>query len=170
MFSQSKFSKSAFAAAVVGVAIFSAQSASAQSTATAPLTVTASVASACAFTLPSYTLPFGTIVIGATGADKTGSVDVTVACGSSQPYSLGASGIVGSRAMAGTGATVGSSLNYELFSDSAYASPLGNTVANRINVVGTGATHTIYGKVPQAGNSAAPAGNYQEVVTLTLSF
>jgi spore coat protein U-like protein len=170
MFFQSKFSKSAIAATVAGVAMFAAQSASAQSTATAPLTVTASVQSACSFDAGSYTLPFGTIVIGASGADKLGSVDVTIACGSSQPYSLGASGTVGSRAMAGVLAAAGSSLNYELYRDVARTLPLGNIATNRISAVGSGAVHTIYGTIPQAGNSAAVAGNYQEVVTLTLSF
>jgi spore coat protein U-like protein len=169
MFLKSKFSKSAFASVVAGVAMFSAQSANAQST-TANLNVTATVQSACSFDATSYTLGFGTIVIGSAGANKTGSVDVTIACGSSQAYTLGASGSVGARSMAGTGTAIGSSLNYELFRDAGRTQALGNASTNWISATGLGSLHTIYGLIPQLGNETAVAGNYQDTITLTLTF
>jgi spore coat protein U-like protein len=170
MFLKSKFSKAAFASAFAVAAMVSTQSASAQSTANANLNVTATVQTACTFDLASYALPFGTIVIGATGTDKTGQVDVTIACGSPQAYTLGASGTVGARSMAGTGTALGSFLSYELFRDAARTQALGNVSTNWISATGSGAAHTIYGTIPQSGNGAAPAGNYQDVIQLTLTF
>jgi spore coat protein U-like protein len=170
MFIRSKFSKTAFASALAVAAMVSTQSANAQSTANANLNVTATVQTACSFDLATYALPFGTIVIGSTGVDKDGQVDVTIACGSSQAYTLGASGTVGARSMAGTGAALGNFLNYELYRDAGRAQALGNVSTNWIGATGTGAIHTIYGRIPQSGNSSAPAGNYQDTIQLTLTF
>jgi spore coat protein U-like protein len=170
MFLKSKFSKTAISSAFAVAAMVSAQSANAQSTATANLAVSATVLTACSFDLASYALPFGNIVIGSAGTDKNGQVDVTVACGSPQAYTLGASGTVGARSMSGTGTAVGGSLNYELFRDAARTQALGNVSTNWISVTGSGATHTIYGTIPQTGNGAAPAGPYQDTIQLTLTF
>jgi spore coat protein U-like protein len=170
MFLKSKFSKTAFASAFAVAAMVSTQSANAQSTANANLNVTATVQTACTFDLASYNLPFGTIIIGAAGTDKTGQVDVTIACGSPQTYTLGASGTVGSRSMSGVGPAAGSFLSYELFRDAARAQALGNVTGSWISASGSGATHTIYGTIPQSGNGGAVAGNYQDVIQLTLTF
>jgi spore coat protein U-like protein len=170
MFLKSKFSKTAISSAFAVAAMVSAQSANAQSIANANLIVTATVLTACSFDLASYALPFGNITIGSTGSPQPGQVDVTVACGSSQAYTLGASGTVGARSMSGIGPIVGSSLNYELYRDAARSQPLGNVSTNWISVTGSGATHTIYGLIPQAGNNAAPAGSYTDTIQLTLTF
>jgi spore coat protein U-like protein len=170
MFLKSKFSKSLVSSAVVGAAMFAAQSASAQSTVNATLNVTATVATACALDASTYTLPFGTIIVGGANTDKFGTVDVIVACGSVTPYSLGAAGLIGSRSMTGTGSAAGSNLVYELYRDAAHTLPLGLLPANLITANSTGATHTIYGKIPQAGNASALAGPYADIVQLTLTF
>jgi spore coat protein U-like protein len=171
MFLKSKFSKSLVASAVVGAAMFSAQSASAQTTTSAPLTVTATVQTACALDAATYSLPFNNVIIGGGGADKLAQVDVTVACGSPASYSLGASGLVGSRAMTGSGTAAGGNLAYELYRDAARSLVLGAVSTNMFTATAsTGATYTIYGKVPQAGNATAPAGDYQDIVQLTLTF
>jgi spore coat protein U-like protein len=170
MFLKSKFSKSLVASAVVGASMFAAQSVSAQTTTSAPLTVTATVQTACALDAATYSLPFLNVIIGGGASDKLASVDVAVACGSATAYTLGASGLVGSRAMTGSGTATGGSLAYELYRDAARTLVLGTSATNMISVTSTGATHTIYGKVPQAGNATAPAGDYQDIVQLTLTF
>jgi spore coat protein U-like protein len=170
MFLKSKFSKTAISSAFAVAAMVSAQSANAQSTTTANLAVTATVQTACSFDATSYTLPFGTIVIGSSGTDLDGQTTVTIACGSSQAYTLGASGTVGARSMAGTGTALGNFLSYELYRDSGRLQALGNVSTNWISTTGTGASHIIYGRIPQSGNGAAPAGNYQDTIQLTLTF
>jgi spore coat protein U-like protein len=176
MFIKSKVSKSALAAVFAGVAMFSTQSANAVD-ANATLNVSATVQSACAFgTVASpatvYSLNFGTFTVGATGpgSDKSASVPVAVECAAATSYTIGADGTVGSRTMTGPGVPV---LKYELYSDAAFTTALGNIgTAGAISSGGatTGATHTIYGLIPQAGNTGATPGAYTDVVILTLRF
>jgi spore coat protein U-like protein len=176
MFIKSKVSKSAFAAVFAGVAMFSTQSANAVD-ANATLNVSATVQSACAFgtiATPAtvYSLNFGTFTVGATGpgSDKSASIPVAVECAAATSYTIGADGTVGSRAMTGPGVPT---LKYELYSDAALTTALGNIgTAGVISSGGatTGATHTIYGLIPQAGNTGATPGAYTDVVILTLRF
>jgi spore coat protein U-like protein len=176
MFLKSKFSKTALASAFAVAAMVSTQSANAQpSTSNATLNVTAAVQSACTFDASTYLLGFGTIVIGNGGQVVDSFVDVTIACGSAQPYTLGASGTLGNRSMAGSialGSTsAGALLNYELYKDNARSVPMGTNGANPISGTGTlGTPHRIYGRIPQVGNESAPAGNYADVISLTLTF
>jgi spore coat protein U-like protein len=173
MFLKSKFSKKALASVLAGVAMFSTQSANAID-ATATLNVSATVQTACAFgtvsaPVASYNLAFGVFSLGS-GVDKQASTSVVIECASATTYTLAADGTVGSRVMAGPGIPT---LKYELYRDLANTLPLGATVGvNTIDSGGasTGATHTIFGRIPQAGNTGVTPGAYTDVVTLTLSF
>jgi spore coat protein U-like protein len=173
MFLKSKFSKSALASVFAGVAMFSASIANAVDT-TATLNVSATVQTACAFgtvAAPTtvYTLNFNTFVVGS-GVDKTASVPVAVECAAATSYTLGADGIPGAREMAGPGVPV---LKYELYKDAAATQVLGNIGGAQVISSGgasTGATHTIYGVIPQSGNAGVTPGAYTDVVILTLRF
>jgi spore coat protein U-like protein len=173
MFLKSKFSKLALASAFAGVAMFSTQSANAID-ATATLNVSATVQTACAFgtvsaPVASYNMAFGVFSLGS-GVDKTASTSVVVECASATTYTLAADGTVGSRVMAGPGIPT---LKYELYRDVGNTLALGATVGvNTIDSAGatTGGTHTIFGKIPQAGNTGVIPGSYTDVVTLTLTF
>jgi spore coat protein U-like protein len=173
MFFKSKFSKSALASVFAGVAMFSTSIANAVDT-TATLNVSATVQTACAFgtvATPAtvYTLSFGTFTVGAP-TDGASSVPIAVQCAAATSYSIGADGTPGAREMAGPGTPV---LKYELYRDAAGTQVLGNIGGGDVITSGgasTGATHTIYGVIPQIGNAGVTPGAYTDVVILTLRF
>jgi spore coat protein U-like protein len=161
--------KSALFTALVGaVATFSAP---AFSQATATLGVSAVVQTACAFGSVSspattYSLDFGTFSIG--GSDKDAQVDLSVDCASAVAYTVAVSGTPGARTMAGPGA-----LNYDLYKNATRTTLFGATGTATFTGTGTpglAQTVTVYGRIPQAGNSAAAVGNYTDTLTLTLTF
>jgi spore coat protein U-like protein len=62
-------------------------------------------------------------------------------------------------------------LNYQLYRDSARANIWGETTGtDTVQDIGTGVakSHTVYGTIP--GAQAIPAGNYQDTITVTISF
>jgi spore coat protein U-like protein len=62
-------------------------------------------------------------------------------------------------------------LNYQLYSDSARSAIWGNTTGtDTVTGVGTGLAQalTVYGSVPAA--QPAPAGDYQDIITVTIYY
>lgn len=143
-------------------------------TATAQLTVNATVINAC--TVAAGALPFGnydpTSATPLDGASTPPAISVTCTIGES--YSIGLNGGAGGgsatnpRVMTGT---PGGTLNYDLFQDSGRLTLWGNTSpTNTVNKSGTGVPQTsqVFGRIPAL--QASPAGAYQDMVTITVSF
>ena len=145
-------------------------------TATAFFQVTATVLSACAVTTPG-TLAFGSYTPSAAGA-TTGSTSFNVTCTTGTPYSLGMSPGAGSGATVTTrkmtSATAGAGTNtltYGLYKDGAHSVNWDNSSA-ATGYVGAGSAqlYTVYGSIPAGQYTAAPAADYIDTITLTLTY
>jgi spore coat protein U-like protein len=139
-------------------------------TVTAPaITVTASVVALCTFGTASD-LSFGNVSgLLRTATDQTAMLRIT--CTNKAAYQLGlnngqnASGTI-RRMAAGT-----RFVNYELYRDSQRTLRWGTTIGtDTASRAGTGAqeTVTVYGRVP--AQAAAQAGNYSDVITVTVTY
>ncbi len=140
-------------------------------TATAGLGVQMAVTSICIIT-SSPALDFGQIVF---NKNINGSTTLGVSCSPGTSYTIGLDAGIGAgasgtlRRLTLVGGT--RTLNYYLATDSALSNLWGNTVGtNTVSGVGTGSqqNYTIYGRVPFL--VVAPAGNYVDTVTITVSY
>jgi len=103
--------------------------------------------------------------------DQRNRIDVTVSIGPSPT-----SGGFNPRQMRRTSGT--NRLNYNLYTTNGYASVWGDGTSTTATVGGTGAglsaasefTHTVYGKLPNAGNEDAPVGNYADSIQVTVEY
>jgi len=113
-------------------------------------------------------------------AEKTASSDISVRCSSGAPYTVALSaggGTFAQRLLSGPGTD---KLQYNLYtSDVANAPIWGDGTSNTDTVGGTGAgmalgsakTHTVYGVLPDSDfNRAAPAGSYNDTITVTVTY
>jgi spore coat protein U-like protein len=130
--------------------------------------VTANVPPLCS--VAANNLNFGTYI--RTQLDGTTTLSAT--CTSTAPYNIGLDqgvapgATVTTRSMTGPGSQ---RLNYGLFKDSGRTINWGATVGtDTVAATGTGVaqTFTVYGRIP-ASQSAGP-GNYQDTITVTLTF
>lgn len=100
--------------------------------------------------------------------ESTSSVYVTCTKGANYTIAFGGgnSGNTGQRTMTNGVDT----LNYNIYSDATFSSILGEG-GQAVSGLGTGnsAPYTIYGKIP-GGQTAAPAGNYSDVVNINVNF
>lgn len=156
----------------VGALLTLAPSAQAAS-ATTTFQVTATVLKACLMSTPA-TLAFGPYdPAAATALAATTSLNVTCTFGTA--YSLGLSaggGTVANRLMTSISAAAGNNtLNYGLFKDSGHLTPWDNSVSGT-GYTGSGLpqTQTIYGQIPTAQYAAAPATDYSDTITVTLTY
>jgi spore coat protein U-like protein len=134
--------------------------------------VTANVASNCV--VSATDLAFGAYIA---AADVTGSSSVKVRCTKNTGYTVKLGTGLGSFAqrtmLKGTDV-----LNYNLYTTNGYASVWGDGTATTATLGGTGAglsaasefTHTVYGKLPNAGNEDAPVGNYADSIQVTVEY
>ncbi|VWX61462.1 Spore coat protein U domain-containing protein [Burkholderiales bacterium 8X] len=145
-------------------------------TATAFFQVTATVLSACSVTTPG-TLAFGSYTPNNASA-ASGTTAFQVTCTSGTPYSIGLSQGGGSGATVTTrkmtSATAGAgnnTLNYGLYKDSAHTVNWDNS-SSATGYVGAGNAQpfTVYGSIPAGQYAAAPASDYADSITLTLSY
>lgn len=137
------------------------------STATTNFSVTATVLKDCGVTATN--MAFGTY----TGAVATSTSTITVTCTNTTTYTVGLSpGLA-------TGATVTTRkmqngtalLNYGLYSDSAWTTNWGNTLAtNWVSKTGTGAAQniTVYGQIPAA--QYVTPGSYADTIAVTVTY
>jgi spore coat protein U-like protein len=145
-------------------------------TATATFQVTATVLKACVVTTPP-TLAFGSYDANS-ATPRPGSTTFNVTCSSGTPYSVGLSAGAGTgatvtnRHMTSSTAPVGSNiLLYGLFKDAGYTINWDNS-ASGIGYLGNGSaqTLTVFGQIPVNQYSAAPATDYLDTITLTLTY
>lgn len=143
-------------------------------TATTTFNVTATVLKACAMSTPG-TLAFGTYV---PAGGNTATTSFTVTCTFGTPYSVGLSpgtavgATVTARAMTSASASAGNNtLNYGLYKDVALGTNWDNS-ASGTGYTGNGAaqTLTIYGAIPAGQYGAAPASDYLDTITVTLTY
>ena len=145
-------------------------------TATTTFQVTASVIKACLVTTPP-TLGFGTYdPNSATPLANTTTFNVT--CTSGTTYSIGMNAGIGSgasvtnRRMTSASAAAGSNtLSYGLFKDAAHTVNWDNSIS-ATGYTGNGAVQalTVYGQIPVNQYNAAPATDYSDTITLTLTY
>ena len=140
-------------------------------TATTTFKVTAKVQAVC--TVTASDLPFGTYTSSG-GSPLLGQTVVSATCTPGSTYNIGfndgtgGGSIYGGRKMA---SGPSNKLNYQLYRDSARSNIWGNTIGtDTVQDVGTGLAknHTVFGAIPAA--QVVPAGDYQDVITVTVSF
>lgn len=165
----------AFAACPAAVLLAAAPSAQA-ATATTTFQVTATVLKACLMSTPG-TLAFGSYDPAST-TPLAGTTSLNVTCTFGTPYSIGLNAGTGTgatittRAMTSPTAGVGNNtLAYGLFKESTYATNWDNSVAGT-GYVGSGLAQarTIYGRIPVGQYAAAPATDYADTITVTLTY
>lgn len=139
-----------------------------------PFTVSANISVSC--TISAGDMAFGNYDPGS-GVDAavTGSIDVN--CTNGMPYAVTVNpGVYSSSYNCVSldrrlyNSTALAFVNYELFSDAAYTSPLGCDASNDIDGVGTGSAQAlaVYGRLPVA-QSFQP-GLYEDTLTATVTF
>jgi spore coat protein U-like protein len=110
---------------------------------------------------------------------KTASSDITVRCSTGATYTVALSaggGTFAQRLLSGTGSN---KLQYNLFTSAAASTIWGDGSPGTGTVTGTGAgmaianaqTHTVFGQLPDnAFNQGAPSGNYNDTITVTVTY
>ncbi|QFZ83597.1 spore coat protein [Variovorax paradoxus] len=141
-------------------------------TTTTTFQVTATVLKACLMTTPA-TLAFGSYDPSAASLNGTTSLNVTCTFGT--PYSIGLSaggGTVANRLMtSGSSAAGNNTLGYGLFKDSGHLTNWDDSIAGT-GYTGSGLpqTQTIYGQIPTGQYAAAPATDYTDTITVSLTY
>jgi spore coat protein U-like protein len=164
--------KSALTTAILGfLALCLASTPALASTTTGNVTVTVTVQTSC--TVSTDTLAFAPY----SGTTENGSsTGLTVTCSNGTPYNIGLDGGLHGGTPGGTnymqiaGGTT--KVSYQLFSNSGYSTPWGNTIGtNTVSSTGTGIAQTpfvIYGTIP--AGQAVVAGNYSDTVIATVTY
>jgi spore coat protein U-like protein len=153
---------------IVMLAIGTSPASGQASTATGSMAVSATVLSYC--TVSAASLPFGNYQ----SVAVTMTTTVTATCTTGTTYNIGLDPGQGSGATVTTRKmtlSAGNTLNYSLYSDSAYSVVWGNTIGtNTVTGTGTGIGQpiTVYGKIPAAQFSAP--GAYTDTVAVTLTY
>jgi len=144
-------------------------------TTTTTFQVTATVLKACLMTTPG-TLAFGSYDPSA--ASLNGTTSLIVTCTFGTPYSIGLNPGVGSgasvsnRLMTSSSSAAGNNtLGYGLFKDSGHLTNWDNSVAGT-GYTGSGLpqTQTIYGQILTGQYTAAPATDYTDTITVSLTY
>ena len=144
----------------------------AAATTTTTFTVTAQVLTTCSVT--ANNLNFGNY----SGVVVSGQTTLEVNCTTGTPYNVGldagtsTGATVTTRAMQGPNTrTAGSKLAYGLFKDAAHSINWGNTVGtDTVPGTGNGVNQAllVFGQIP--ASEIVPAGEYQDLITVTLTF
>ncbi len=112
-------------------------------------------------------------------AAKTGTSNITVRCSTGTTYAVSLSsggGTFAQRLLSGSGVN---SLQYNLFTTLAASTIWGDGTPGTATVPGLGAgmasgsaqTHTVFGELPDnAFNQGAPSGNYNDTITVTVTY
>jgi spore coat protein U-like protein len=163
------------ATALALLAVLPFQSAQAL-TATTTFQVTATVLKACIVSTPA-TLAFGSYTP-STGTPATGTTAFNVTCTFGTTYSVGLSpgasvgATVTTRKMTSPTAAAGNNtLSYGLFKELAMTTNWDDSATGTgYTATGLPQPYTIYGAIPVGQYSAAPAVDYADTITLTLTY
>ncbi|OCR22617.1 spore coat protein [Pseudomonas syringae] len=160
--------RAVFALSLLVVGTVTSMNASA-ATATSTMSVTASVVAAC--TVSASALAFAAY----SGTAVDGTADLTVNCTNDAPYTIGLGAGNGTAATTTTrvltGSLSGTTMNYGLYQDAAYATVWGDTVGtDTLAGTGDGADQTIpvYGRIVAGQNGSV--GTYTDSVAVTVNY
>jgi spore coat protein U-like protein len=160
--------------ATLAAGIMSAGVAQAATT-TTTFAVTATVQSTCSATATALAFPAYTPGAGAT----TGNSTINVKCTKNTPFTvaLNAGATTGGAMTQRLMANGANTLQYNLYTTAGFATVMGDGTGGSVTTAGTGlgvATAvplTVYGQLPDsATNQAAVAGNYSDLITVTVSY
>ncbi len=136
------------------------------------LGVNATVSANC--TVTTSALAFGSIdPLSASAVDGTGGVTVT--CTNGTAWSASADAGTGSGATLATRrmTSAGNTLDYSLYTDAGrttvWGDGSGSTVTVGNNGTGSAQPFTVYGRIP-GGQSGVPAGSYDDIVAVTITY
>lgn len=159
-------------ATALAVALAAVSAAADAGQATGTFTVQAVINAAC--NVSATTLNFGAYNPGSATA-LTGSSTVSVYCTSGSPYTAALNvGSGGGTFATRTLTSGGSTLNFNLYRDAAYAQIWGDGTASTYTVAGTGSglltanTITVYGQIPISQDK--PIGTYTSTITVTVNY
>ena len=162
------------AVAALGVALAALPLASQATTTTSTFQVQITLVASCAIT--SNNLNFGS-GIGLLTSAVNGTTTLSVTCSNSTPYTLGLDGgtvagsTVASRLMAGTTTgNTGTTMQFQLYSDSGRATLWGNSSGSWVSGTGNGNAQslTVYGQVP--AQTTPKPDTYQTTITATVTY
>ena len=146
--------------------ILTASAVSATTTVGADMTVSLTITPECVITsLPDMTFASTGVI----SVDITTSVDLKVQCTNTTSYDIG---LDAGAAAAVANRQLGSTIDYNLYTDSGHTTVWGNTIAtDTVTSAGTGdeQTFTIYGLVPGPQTTPAP-GSYTDTVHVTVTY
>lgn len=151
------------------LSIFFAQNAMGGSTVSTNLTVTANVVNSCVIGVSNLSFP------NYSAAEVTAQSTITLTCTNGATYTISADkGTAAGATFANRIMKNGNnSLNYSLYTDSAYTIVWGDGSSSSQTIAGTGTgssqTVTIYGKIPAAQTSVV-AGAYTDTVAVTIAY
>jgi spore coat protein U-like protein len=159
-------------ATALGVALAAVSAAADAGQTTGTFTVQAVINAAC--NVSATTLNFGAYNPGSASA-LTGTSTVSVYCTSGSPYTAALNvGSGGGTFATRTLSSGGSTLDFNLYRDAAYAQIWGDGTASTFTVAGTGSglltanTITVYGQVPISQDK--PVGTYSSTITVTVNY
>jgi len=161
-------------AAALAAALVAVPCAGQATNVTANLQVQITLVASCA--ISATTLNFGSGV-GLLTSAVNGSTTVSVTCSNSTPYTVSLDGgnvsgsTVATRLMAGTATgNTGTTIQFQLYSDSGRTTVWGNTSGNWVSGTGNGSAQTlnVYGQVPT--QTTPKPDTYQTTVTATVSY
>lgn len=144
-------------------------------TTTTTFAVTATVQSTCSASATALAFPAYT----PGGGAQTGNSTINVRCTKNTPYTvaLNAGSTTGATQAQRLLANGANTLEYNLYSTAGFATVLGDGTGGSVTKAGTGAgvatpvALTVYGQLPDsAANQAAVAGNYSDLITVTVSY
>ena len=144
-------------------------------TTTTTFAVTATVQSTCSATATALAFPAYT----PGGGAKVGTSTVNVKCTKNTPYTvaLNAGTTAGTTFAQRLLASGANSLQYNLYTSTAYTVIMGDGTGASVTTAGTGAgvatanALTVYGQLPDsATNQAAVPGNYADTITVTVTY
>lgn len=160
--------------AVAGMALAAACFNAEAGTATANLQVQITLIASCA--ISANTLNFGSSV-GVLNAVVNGSSTLSVTCSNTTPYTVGldagtvAGSTIATRLMAGTTAgNTGTTMQFQLYSDSGRTTQWGNSSGTWVGGTGNGSAQTlnVYGQVPV--QTTPKPDTYQTTITATVTY
>jgi len=137
-------------------------------TKTSKFNVTATVENDC--TVQATDLAFGNVGLLSASVDSTSTITITCTPTTAYKLALDAGNVAGSTVDARLMSSGGSTLGYQVYSDSARSQVWRDVTESLVGGTGTGAaqTFTVYGRIPPQATPAV--GSYAAQVTATISY
>jgi spore coat protein U-like protein len=170
VFNPTRIKSAIFAGAATAAAVFATPAQA--GTQTSNLAVTATVNASC--TISTSALAFGSVdTLSASPVLGTGGLSIACTNGSAWTATAGLGGGTGATFASRRMTSGASTLNYQIYTDSARTTLWGDGTASTGTITGTGTGSsqavTVYGRIP-ASQTTAPAGSYTDSVQVTVTY